>query len=309
MKNSKHFIDQMEWREIRTPQETLQYEALLNESFSVPKEGSYFEDFPVWHPRFRQKAYRLGTFSRESGELLSAASVRIATLHANARSQRPRPSQVAILGGVVTAPHARGQGLASHAIQLLLTWATEQGAERALLWGSDTAFYERLGFRSLGFQLRVALQDLELGAKAHHTRIHTGWDPVLFGELRFRESGLLHSAQDEYWIEAHRNVEWYWIGSERMVEAYAAINRGIDLHGFVHEWGGETTALRELLAFLKSAKPDLQILAHPEHLSLLGVPPGVGVLEHLCLGRSLGRAEEISEEEASSFWIWGLDAA
>jgi hypothetical protein len=35
----------------------------------------------------------------------------------------------------------------------------------------------------------------------------------------------------------------------------------------------------------------------------------VGVLEHLCLGRSLGRAEEISEEEASSFWIWGLDAA
>ena len=117
--------------------------------------------------------------------------------------------------------------------------------------------------------------------------IQTGWNPALFTKIKQRQDGLRITDGDRGWYEAHRNVKWYWTGPQNDPTAYAAIGRGIDLPDLVHEWGGETSELVELLAQLSQKYPKAQILGSPETFSKVSFQYDPSAVEYLCLANIL----------------------
>jgi hypothetical protein len=85
-------------------------------------------------------------------------------------------------------------------------------------------------------------------------------------------------------------------------------DRGIDLGGFVHEWGGSPAELRALLHQIRQERPEAWLLGPSDTQARLGLRelPQSWVEESLALCQSL---DPMVEPLLNSLWIWGLDAA
>ncbi|HUP58341.1 MAG TPA: hypothetical protein VM598_12865, partial [Bdellovibrionota bacterium] len=116
--------------------------------------------------------------------------------------------------------------------------------------------------------------------------------------------GLVLEERDLEWYAHHEGTYWFRVEDQGRVVAYAALGRGIDLGGIVHEWGGEREPLGRLLASIRRCIPEAELLGPP------GVPDfGLDRFpaEHLALVRILDpQAAEVLA--AKPLWIWGLDA-
>lgn len=318
-----------------------QFSRLLDSGFGVQAPGRFLDDFPIWDERLGpagEKVIRIGVW--DGGELVSCAGARLAQIRVPTGSM-----DVVLIGAVATAESHRGSGLASRTVSLAVEWGRERGAAMAMLWGGETGLYERLGFELCGVQMRAPLEALDLGAPLKDFSgivLGRGWIPSLMSSLRMRGSGLKLTPSDESWIEAHRGTDWYWLGDPAAPRAYAAIGRGIDLQGLVHEWGGESPEeLKTLLRLVRMERPDAQLLASPDLLTAWQLVPAsassasVAPAEFLCLARALDvkrlvRAYGVPLPEndpllttpnaaacrmlfgpgpgALPLWIWGLDA-
>jgi GNAT superfamily N-acetyltransferase len=307
-----------------------QLEELLALSFPVPKGASFFDDFPVWDS---PGVTRIGGYVGD--RLVTSAAVRTSYFKAS-----HRPFKAGLVGAVSTHPEFRGQGLASHAVSLALNWAIDQGAALVALWGSEHSLYRKLGFELAGAQFRTPLASLTLPRPAAGSPIGRGWVPSLFPLLQRRVGGCVLHATDEAWLARHKNVEWYWIGSPKAPRAYAALGRGIDLEGIVHEWGGEPEAVRELLGFIAGSRPDASVIGTAsallehgfdsdatlgEYLAMMRVSDASAILNAFGIEGGLkGAPGELARvlfgpERAIAdspftpvlplpLWIWGLDA-
>ena len=289
-----------------------QYASLLDQCFPVPTGHHYFDDFPIWDPRFKVvDLYRTGIFS--GTRLLSCAGVRLADLG------RPNGClaqlRIALLGGVATHPEYARRGLGSRAVSAAVDWAVRGGAQMILLWGSEHRMYERLGFQLYGKQLQISLADIStLRLSPTNPRVHIGWNPRLFQLRQGSPTGLLLKDQDCAWYSAHKNVQWFYVGEPDRPEAYAAVGRGIDLPGVVHEWGIHSSVVHRsplpgLLRYIEEGGWARTIIGSPSLLAEIGVPPRWPPIEFptefLCLARMTGDRAEI---EKVPLWIWGLDA-
>jgi GNAT superfamily N-acetyltransferase len=337
--------DELRLDTIEGAQAAVQFSKLLDQGFGVKGPGCFLDDFPVWNEKLGpegERVIRIGVWDGQT--LVSCAAVRLSQLRVPAGTL-----EVALIGAVATLEGYRGKGLASRTVSLAVEWARERGAAVAMLWGGETALYERLGFELCGVQVRPLLADLDLGAPIRDFSAITlgrGWVSTLMQSLRMRGSGLKLTPADERWMEAHQGVDWYWLGDPEAPEAYAAIGRGIDLHGLVHEWGGDSPeALKTLLQLIRMERPEAQLLASPELLAAWGLsgPRPASEIEFLCMARALdvaalakgfglplsdnsplvttpnaavcrmlfGPPTEIGDQAtagAFSLWIWGLDA-
>lgn len=315
-------------------------EHLLNQAFAVLPRASFYDDFPVWDPRHAAPGVaRYGAFN-EQGRLVSVAGVRMSRLRIpGGNAELP----VALIGGVATAPEARGQGFASRCVSAAVEHARSHGAPLCLLWGAEHALYQRLGFELCGAQMRIPLSGLRLPPELDlEGGLRRGFSPAVFELLKQRDGGLALENSDFPWYSAHRNVSWYWIGSPERAVACAAVGRGIDLENLVHEWHGEPGALSGLLARLRGIHPEALLLTSQERLerSGLSAPTDAG-LEFFCMARvfdvaaivrafgDAGDVGRLASERAAQMlfgpgdhtaafdgslkvpyplWIWGLDA-
>ncbi len=296
MDTENHLTASLTFAPVSSPTELGLFSQLLDRAFAIPDGRHYLDDFPVWDPA-RGPAVdqnrpdglgllRLGAFT-QTGQLAAAAGIRLARLH----TQPGRPLLLAgLVGAVVTEPEFRGQGLASQLVEQAVGWARARGALAVFLWGSEHSLYQRLGFELCGTQNLVPLSQLNLGKPR---AVHTGWNPGLFELRREKRDGLVLEVSDQSWFSAHRGVDWFWTGDPERPEAFAAMNRGIDLAGIVHEWGGETGALHAVLAAIQRVRPDAAILGNPtglrtQRLVVAGKPgfPGVSS-DFLTLARIL----------------------
>lgn len=259
-----------------------QYALLLDECFSVPASQSFLNDFPVWNPSYeREPTQRLGFF--QGDELLSAVSVRIAEM----KTPRQKMLKVAIIGGVATQSQARGLGLASRGVQEALKWSMAQKATIALLWGSEVAFYQRLGFEPCGFQLRVPLGQLGLQPK-QQGEVRMGWNPAIYSQIQDRLLGLKLGELDRKWFESHQNVEWFWVSNRTGAPiAYAALGRGIDLGHTIHEWGGDADELNRILSHIFAIDSDASLLLSPQQLRQWNLEVEPSMCESLALAQVL----------------------
>ena len=301
--------------------------ALLDQAF-IPKGGShYFDDFPIWKSESSTEIKRLGFFD-SSDKLVATASARMAMVRIVGIPER---TPIAIIGAVATAPEARSHGLATKLVSELCAWADSRGAWMSVLWASQYEMYNRLGFELFGQQHRLPLADLPFVANPIEVPIHHGWNPNLMRHFLIRTEGIVHSAIDEGWISAHKNVQWVWTGDPERPSAFLAYNRGIDLPDMIHEWGGQRDEIKPLIATVAKAQPSLQLLFHPCHKWILDLSQYEITSEHLGMVKVYDRMRShslfrqfqgltysewisvvLGSPEQQAFfpvWFWGLDCA
>ena len=289
------------------PQHDKSIEGLLNGCFPVPQGASFYDDFPVWEPTHGAKAFRFGVL--EGDHLISTAFLRAARL----RTLGGSSLRVGLIGGVTTDAGHRGKGLASEIVGEAIEKARALKLQTLLLWGSEHTLYGRLGFQLSGTQWRAGLSACL--KESHHPRatqgeMKSGFSSELFSLLQARKEGLILEQHDEQWMSRHRNVSWLTWAEAGKIKAYVAAHRGIDLQGYVHEWGGETPALMALLGELAKKEPDLLILGPsdtPKRLALSKLPLDT-VTEPLALFLNLD-PQAPTGTEFEKIWIWGLDAS
>ncbi|MGE0616501.1 MAG: GNAT family N-acetyltransferase [Bacteriovoracia bacterium] len=261
---------------IRGPEASLQFAELLRTCFSLAPGQDFLADFPVWSVDEESGALRIGVFTNEG--LVASACARVAHLRI-ATGVLP----VCIIGGVATHPNARGLGYASKLVSICNEWATEHGAAASLLWGSEFDLYHRLGFDLCGSQIQLPIAGIGAAAGA----IEQGWNPAIFHQQVARREGLVIEPGDQRWYTAHKNVLWFWNGPKDHPTAYVGLGRGIDLQGIIHEWGGEPSALRELLAGVAKVHPEATILGSRELFRRHGILFDDAASQYLCLAKVL----------------------
>lgn len=286
-----------------------QHAQLLDSCFPIPPGSSFFEDFPIWNPKFALKnVMTLGLFVND--QLIASAGLR--------KGERgdTRKLQLGMIGAVATLPEFRGKGLASSLIQALLEEAENQKLDLVILWGSERSLYKKFGFKLCGEQFTVPLWAIP-PVPFEAFQFHRGWTPALFDKLQETSERLQLSAEDRPWFEAHKNVLWYYSGDVNSPKAYAALGRGIDLNSVIHEWGGEKTHLLPLFSYLKTLHPEASVMGSRPLLNTLGISVENFPLQYLCMAKALnpealraffGESFDPEKLLPPDFWIWGLDA-
>jgi GNAT superfamily N-acetyltransferase len=233
-----------------------------------PSDGCISDHFPLlYKPSNLQRLWAIeganGGIGAHAGWLL--CSLRMEGVH----------WPVAAIGGVFSSPEVRGQGWASACVEKCLEEAKSAGAVAAFLWTDKGSFYEKWGFQAVGRQWLL--------------RLNSGTKPLLDSYTPTLSSGTLHEWNPKEIPEDFINNSWMWnhswpFGVERTLqeqgellrsgaarvfswknnsgvhEAYALMNKGKDLRGFVHEWGGLISALPPLLLSLENAVGEYALL-------------------------------------------------
>ncbi len=262
---------------------------LLDLCFGLSSGFHFLDDFPVWDPQFASPEVRIFT-ERRSGILRAACGIRLVILRVKTRGGDDFfKVRVALLGAVCCHPLWRGQGLASKLIAEGIQWARDQGAAAIFLWGAQEQLYRRQGFFSCGRQVRLPLVEVmraEFPGMRGGLEVRGGLTAELFDLLTQRVDGSALSSQDWNWYGHHKNVQWYFTEKRGRPTAYAAVGRGIDLEGHVHEWGGEPSDLKAVFESI--------LVEHPQAIWLgpSDVPAGQGaspsrIDEFLCMAKIL----------------------
>ncbi|MCC7442661.1 MAG: GNAT family N-acetyltransferase [Bdellovibrionales bacterium] len=267
--------------------------ALLDSCFPVRPGGHFFDDFPVWGPAGNEMMRLFGARAPGSASFIACAGARIAELRIRGAAA---PLQVGVIGAVATHPDHRGRGLASAAVASALQWLDIERVGVTLLWGSEHELYRRMGFELCGEQRRAELVRLvDPKDQAKDLKIHEGWSDRLWPWVSRREVGLLLRDADQEWFSAHRGTRWFRAEKSGEVLGYAALGRGIDLPGIVHEWGGAPEVVRALLAYVLASNPEAQLLYPAGALGPLGLPePEESIREYLCMAR-ITRPTEVAQ--------------
>jgi GNAT superfamily N-acetyltransferase len=175
--------------------------------------------------------------------------------------------KVAGIGSVVTNDQHRNQGHSTRIIESCLEAAKQAECDFAILWTDLFDFYRRLGFELAGSEATFVI-DRELAPTTSFT----------FNDSNRVAPDAILRVFNQHSVSSHRTVEdvrsglaipqtrvaTAWDTSGKLA-AYAIEGKGADLDGYVHEWGGSTSALLALLTHMrKQQKRDLRVIA-PAH--------------------------------------------
>jgi GNAT superfamily N-acetyltransferase len=197
-----------------------------------------------------------------------AAPAAHALLHPVEVVARGRVLRVGLLGSVYSDPAFRGRGFALACVSACLDAARAARLPLVLLWSDLADFYARLGFLPAG---RDTLLALDTGLLARLAP--AGFDVGPPEAREFAALGALYRAKPVHVHRAPDALARHAAAPEtRLVVArragvpvaYAALGRGDDFHGVVHEWAGDGDAVLACLGALVRAHGPLHLLAGPE---------------------------------------------
>ncbi|NUM87985.1 MAG: GNAT family N-acetyltransferase [Bdellovibrionales bacterium] len=239
--------------------------SLVSEAFHYPEGQSISRDFPLLFAE--QNVSNLWVETDEKGAIVAHAGTYSGLLKVEGEE-----ISVAGIGGVFCREDHQGRGLATQLIERCCESLKARGAVLAFLWTGEHAFYRRSGFELVGRQwmihapvaLAKKMADEAAGLKVE----------ILEGVPRHEflvESLKMLEAQPLGWKRteaAHRTlltsagcrVFSAWEGNA--LSAWMVIDKGRDLQGYVHEWGGKSAPLNLLLAHvLEQGQRDLVVLS------------------------------------------------
>lgn len=283
------------------PDESKSWTEFLDGAFGYTPPHSFAVDFA---PLFESEALRHSRLVWKDGEIVSSAILFPATAITATRSLR-----LGIIGAVATGPRYRGLGLSTQVLRELEGAAATSGLEGIILWSDQREFYAKAGYSMAGRQQIYPLETLAAPSVLTEGTPVYGWD---WPQVRaiYERHGLRVDRSGAYWkslegIKSCTRVQW--ISDDGRVLAYLGFDRGKDLHGIVHEWGGEPLALHCLLWTVLQNRPGLLWLTHPQLRDpirpLLVADPMPGTLG---LFKSLSPAVKASDLDCA--WFWGLDS-
>jgi GNAT superfamily N-acetyltransferase len=212
----------------------------------------------------------------------SHALVRIA--HVTARG---RTLPLGMIGLVYTDPAFRGHGLAGRCIEACVRHLVHCGVPLAALWSERHSFYARLGFHPAGHE-----RLFQVGrACAAQARLHLPgpWRVEPPGAADWAALEALYAAKPAHVLRRPGELaRLARCPDSRLVlarsgarpVAYAALGRGDDFGGVVHEWAGEGGGVVACLAELLGGREELLLLAGPHEEEPLACLSRAGAAVH-----------------------------
>ena len=203
-----------------------------------------------------------------------------------------RRLELGLIGNVLTDPTCRGRGYATSCVDAALTELREDGAAVALLWSDATGLYARSGFHPTGRETLWDLSAMVCPPAEEHTdtgfrvaRVHPRDLPAmetLYAAKPVRVDrlegalGTLCAAPETRLAVARR-------ANDGQVAGYAALGRGDDFRGVIHEWAGSANAVLACIRWLRRNGGAHTLLTSPvdegiaRPLSRAGAQDGTGV--------------------------------
>ncbi|KHD89726.1 MAG: acetyltransferase [Bdellovibrio sp. ArHS] len=180
--------------------------------------------------------------------------------------------KVGAIGSVVTDDNHRGQGYSTQVISDCLKSATEQSCDIAILWTDLFDFYRRMGFELAGSEISFVIED-SFDVAPNNLRFST--DSKVSPDAIYRLYSS-HSVNSVRTIEETRKflsipqtkVYTAW-ESNGQLAAYAIEGKGVDLGGYIHEWGGSVSKLMALFSFIRAQKNQPYTIICPRHATNL----------------------------------------
>lgn len=196
--------------------------------------------------------------------------------------------KMAGIGSVVTDPSHRNQGFSRQVLDDCLQAAKLHGCDFAVLWTNLYDFYRKIGFELAGHEVALTIEQ-PWKEEAHGLRFSEGSNVEPEAILRLysmHTSGSIRTAEDirKYLKIPNSTVYTAWDDQSRL-QAYAVEGKGMDLTGYIHEWGGGVSKLLPLLRHIRvSQNRPITVLA-PKHaanlirqMNALGVSSFDGIL-------------------------------
>lgn len=174
--------------------------------------------------------------------------------------------KVAAIGSVVTDPKVRNQGHSKKILESCIAAAEKENADFAILWTDLFDFYRKLDFELAGTEVSLVLEDHDshINPTGHNVAasdsqslrfLHTNKvSPEALLRLYSRHvCSSLRTTEDiaKSLNIPNANVFTAWSPSNELM-AYAVEGKGLDLKGYIHEWGGGVSSLLPLLDFIQS---------------------------------------------------------
>jgi len=277
-----------------TEAELPQLNKLVSDAFGYVSPHVFFDDFPIWKSELVK---RYGIFSGE--QLVSHVGIRFCEMRVEGEAN----ISVAMVGAVATEESFRGQGLSSQLLTHACNISEEHDCDWTILWGSEHDFYAKFGFELQGEQFQASLAELENLPENKIPRVKRGWHPKIFDELMRSPNGIALTEKDRIWISEHKTVNWFY---HEEPFAFVGFERGLDLNRIIHEYGGNDSSLREVLAYLLSLDLSAMVLGNRETLASLGFSEDDFIEEYLCLARPHSKKADLFW--SSDYWVSGLSA-
>ncbi|MBY0386100.1 GNAT family N-acetyltransferase, partial [bacterium] len=158
---------------------------------------------------------------------------------------------VAVIGSVMTDPRYRQQGLSSQLIENCIEQAQVLQSDFAILWTDLFDFYKNFHFELAGTEVSLIINDTFSPKERRQDLkiLNTAQvDPQAVLRLYNLHTVTSHRTADDikkYLQIPNSRIYTAW-NKNNQLEAYAIEGKGIDLQGYIHEWGGNTSALIEL---------------------------------------------------------------
>ena len=155
--------------------------------------------------------------------------------------------KIGLIGSVVTAPQYREQRVATTLVRHALSVLKSRGCFVACLWSDEGAFYEPFGFVRAGREVSFRFSPQTLhgdtpSSNVFDERLHLNWIWRLYQKHALRvdrsleeQRCLVHIPRSRIFVTEHKGE----------VTSYLVVHKGVDFTDYIHEWGGELSALRE----------------------------------------------------------------
>jgi GNAT superfamily N-acetyltransferase len=180
--------------------------------------------------------------------------------------------KVAAIGSVVTSQEHRGQGLSKAVLDSCLQRAKDSGCDFAILWTNLFDFYRKLGFELAGLELSAIIEnpiEAPMGTLKILETEHISPEAIyrLYAQHSVGTIRTVEDVRKNIRIPGSR-IYTAW-DEHNQLQAYAVEGKGVDLKGYVHEWGGGVSKLLPLFNHIRArlnSKLTVLVPAHSQNL-------------------------------------------
>jgi GNAT superfamily N-acetyltransferase len=180
--------------------------------------------------------------------------------------------KIGAIGSVVTDESHRNQGLSRMILENCLEEARRQDCDIALLWTNLYDFYRKLNFELGGSEVACTFNEEFSGeivgasSGLKFIKGHQISAEALYRLYSQHTVGSIRSVEDirKFLAIPQTQLTTAWDNQGQLV-AYAVEGKGIDLTGYVHEWGGRVAPLLALFSYLRKERQSPFTVILPQH--------------------------------------------
>ena len=177
--------------------------------------------------------------------------------------------KVAAIGSVVTDPKFRNQGHSQKVLEASLEAAKTHGCDFAILWTDIYDFYRKLGFELSGSEIGMKIDSSFSYLNEEQLRIESTSNVSSEALLKVYNKHLVGTIRIPADIQSYLkipNMKLYtaW-DSKNQLRSYAALGKGADLNGYVHEWGGGVSDLLTMFQHIQRVENRTLTVISPAH--------------------------------------------